>query len=187
MTDIPPDTGPTLYHNVFLALLPDSPTITNLQRALSTHKIQQSDCLLVDDWHMTLAFIGDITARGRQNLTGLIQSLAWVEPPPMVRLDTLGAFPSDSPTACAAFGIAGEALNAWQASIYSGVSALGYTLDKRPFVPHVTVKRDCSGERQPLIDVCIPFTTRSVALLAKADASSKQRYKILSEGTLLAL
>ena len=182
MTDVPPDTGPIVYHRAFLALMPCDETKKLLRQALSQRtEMDEGQRVQSDDWHLTLAFIGDITERGRQNFTGLIQSIKLVETPPIVTLNKLGAFPPVSRSVCAAaFADNDHKLDNWQASIKQGVKSLLYKQNTDSFIPHVTLARGRPTSRWEVEMLNIPFIAQSVSLMAKAQAASQFKYQTLA-------
>ena len=104
-----------------------------------------------DGIHLTLQFLGntdatlipDIIAALTRHLTGPMSGPTAVPAPPVLTLSGLGAFPSgDSPRVIWA-GVSGDldALAALRQSALHATAELGWTDDKRPFRPHLTIGR----------------------------------------------
>jgi 2'-5' RNA ligase len=100
----------------------------------------------VENYHITLRFIGDVEARFADEL---VAALDRVERAPFsLTLDGVGAFGSKKPHSLYAGVQVSPALEALQADIDRACRRLGLPADPKKFVPHVTLAR----LRQPKID-----------------------------------
>lgn len=88
--------------------------------------------------HLTLAFLGEVPA---ERFRGVLDAAAAVPPASFdLRIDRLGAF-RRSRVAWAGTTRLHPALAALQAALESELRERGFTLEERPFAPHVTLAR----------------------------------------------
>lgn len=94
--------------------------------------------------HLTLHFLGDVNGEAiPEIITVLKESTAKVRPF-LLALGGLGAFPqpwSAKVLYINAEEVKSHILNSLHKKIGEGLKALGFTIDNRPFVPHITLGR----------------------------------------------
>jgi len=96
----------------------------------------------VNSIHITVKFLGDISAANLIILTDILASEASRHPAFTLSVGGLGAFPNIRRPRVIWVGIqASEDLNALQKGIEAGVNELGYPPEDRPFSPHLTLAR----------------------------------------------
>lgn len=92
--------------------------------------------------HLTLKFLGDVSASNLEILTRLLQTEAARHRSFAVEVGGLGAFPSIHRPRVIWVGVkAPPALAALQHAIDSETVRLGYSSEDRPFSPHLTLGR----------------------------------------------
>jgi 2'-5' RNA ligase len=92
-----------------------------------------------DHFHITLAFLGQVESRRSNELLKLAGQLDF--PVCELVLDTLGQF-RRAGVAWLGCSDVPEALQGFQAGLGESVRAHGFTLDQRPWTPHLTLYRD---------------------------------------------
>ena len=100
----------------------------------------------VENYHITLRFIGDVDARFADEMVAALDRIE--RAPFQLALDGVGAFGSKKPHSLYAGVKVSPPLEALQADIDRVCRRLGMPADPRRFVPHVTLAR----LRQPKID-----------------------------------
>ncbi len=93
--------------------------------------------------HLTLKFLGNISAGLVTEITGAIEAAARGIPPFRLEIKGLGAFPNLKGVRVVWVGVSGEIdrLNQFQQRIESTVSPLGFPTEPRPFSAHLTIAR----------------------------------------------
>lgn len=108
--------------------------------------------------HLTLKFLGEVSAANLQALDGMLRGEALRYQPFEMTVGQLGAFPNlRRPRVIWAGTQAPETLNQLQKAIDAGTRQLGYLEEERPFSPHLTLGRISQNARPA-----------DVALLAEA-------------------
>lgn len=100
-----------------------------------------------ENFHITLAFLGEQSEDTLEELDAelSLKSLA----APMLKIDGLGVFGGDAPRNLHANIAANETLTALQSRLAQLVRRSGVSLERRKFVPHVTLARFRVGEVGP--------------------------------------
>lgn len=94
------------------------------------------------DFHLTLAFLGDLPAPAAQDVAGALDLVASSSPPCLFRIDGVGAFgPPSSPQVVWAGVEPGAALLDLQRRVTEALKASGCAPDERPYAPHITLAR----------------------------------------------
>lgn len=115
-------------------------------------------------WHLTLAFLGELSAGQRHRLDERIRPLAAAVAPLPAALSGGGSFPSPDRARVLWVGVVSPGLEALAASVRSAAVDARIHLDAAPFVPHITIAR---GRRDvPASDV--PHLLRKLAIGAGA-------------------
>lgn len=100
-----------------------------------------------EDYHITLAFLGNAPEKNLLRSKQLVQeALAGKKSFPLV-LDHLGVFgKKDSPRVFWAGTRENEELFALREAVYSACTEAGFSLETRPFRPHLTLARTWEGK-----------------------------------------
>lgn len=93
--------------------------------------------------HLTLKFLGNITASKIEAITGAIQEAAQGTSPFELEVRNLGAFPNLRRVQVAWAGVSGETdkLNLLQKRIDNNLAKIGFDPETRPFSSHLTLAR----------------------------------------------
>lgn len=96
-----------------------------------------------DGMHLTLKFLGNISALGVGPLLECLEPVAENTHAFMLELAGLGMFPNRRQPRVLWAGVAGdlEALARLQQASEEAINGLGYPLERRPFRPHITLGR----------------------------------------------
>jgi RNA 2',3'-cyclic 3'-phosphodiesterase len=93
----------------------------------------------LDDYHMTLQFVGEITRRQGDEFAALLADTRL--PPPEIRIRGTATFGGKNPHALVASVVTTPALEELQRAHEKAAKAAGLAIDKRKFLPHVTIAR----------------------------------------------
>ena len=93
--------------------------------------------------HVTLAFLGEQPAERLELLQRVGEAAAGASRPGTLRLGEVGSFGSRRAPRVLWVGLDGDlqAVSALQTRLAAGLRQAGFTLDDRPFTPHVTLAR----------------------------------------------
>lgn len=166
----------------FLAIeLPDHTRIalSRLQDELKKGKHVSVKWVDPGSIHLTLKFLGNIDASIIQDLAGAMSEASKGITPFRLELGELGVFPNLRSPRVIWVGIGGETapLSTMQRNIDSALTSLGFSPEKRPFSPHLTLGRvreqSSSGDQRRLgelvaslaNDKSSPFTVDSLNLM----------------------
>jgi 2'-5' RNA ligase len=98
--------------------------------------------LPVKNIHLTLKFLGDVSATNLDSLFKVLAAEAEKQPTFEISLGGLGAYPSNQRPRVIWVGVtAPEALSALHKGIDDETEALGYPGEERKFTPHLTIGR----------------------------------------------
>jgi len=96
----------------------------------------------VDNIHLTLKFLGDVSTANLETLAKILQAEARQRQPFEISVGELGAFPSAHRAHVIWLGVQAPAeLNTLQQGIEGEMARLGYKAEDRPFSPHLTLGR----------------------------------------------
>ncbi|MBB5172799.1 RNA 2',3'-cyclic phosphodiesterase [Texcoconibacillus texcoconensis] len=99
-------------------------------------------CTHIDDFHITLAFLGGVSDEGRDRLDHQIRKIAEQMSPFSLTLSHVGIFGSVSEPRVVWGGIEEQAaLNDLHQQVQTMLQNEGYSVDKRPFRPHITLAK----------------------------------------------
>ncbi|MBE7551534.1 MAG: RNA 2',3'-cyclic phosphodiesterase [Anaerolineales bacterium] len=100
--------------------------------------------------HLTLHFLGDIAPDTVSEISSLMEQVAAVHPPFTLTLGGLGCFPNTRRPRVVWAGVAGQTdiLARLQGELGEKLKTLGFTLDTRPYSPHLTLGRVKDGVPQ---------------------------------------
>jgi 2'-5' RNA ligase len=96
----------------------------------------------VENFHLTLKFLGDVAPAKVDDLTRILQAEADSCQPFDIHINGLGSFPNSKRPRVLFIGIQAPAeLDALQRGIESATAKLGYKSEARDFSPHLTIGR----------------------------------------------
>lgn len=111
----------------------------SLRRALGPELVRWVPC---QNLHLTLKFLGDISAANVDMLANMLTTEAGRVPSFSMRVSGLGSFPTPKRARVLWVGLHAPAgLAALQHGIESAAAKLGYETEERPFSPHLTIGR----------------------------------------------
>lgn len=166
----------------FFALWPSPEVRTELAlRASAVAKACSGRPSRPDTLHLTLVFIG-ATPRGRVgSLQDLMDGIRL--PRFSLRFDQCGWWRHNG-IAWAGTRSAPEALITLQQTLAQGAEKLGFSLDVRPYVPHLTLARAAGRSPPEPAMAALDWDVGSFVLAASELAPDGPRYRILHECTL---
>ena len=101
-----------------------------------------------DDYHITLAFLGNAPESQRQEAVRLVENSLKNESDFTLKLTGVGTFgDKKSPRILWAGVEEDDRLRSVQKKVYEACVEAGFTLDKKPFTPHITLARKYTGEQ----------------------------------------
>jgi 2'-5' RNA ligase len=101
----------------------------------------------IKNLHLTLRFLGDTTARQREQMTARLQEVAAESSPFTLRVDGsgrgLGGFPNLRQPRVLWSGVGGdiETLKRVQAAVEAAAQGVGFAPEEKPYSPHLTLAR----------------------------------------------
>jgi 2'-5' RNA ligase len=106
-----------------------------------------------EDYHITLAFLGDASVEQLQSVCQAMEQITKHHSPFSLSLATIGTFGNlDAPRILWQGVEKEEKLTALQRDVYAACVDIGFSLDRRPFKPHITVARKWQGEDEFRLD-----------------------------------
>jgi RNA 2',3'-cyclic 3'-phosphodiesterase len=134
-----------------------------------------------DTLHLTLVFIGSTPRERVASLTNLMDGIH--VPQFALQLDQCGWWRHNG-IAWAGTHAAPEALITLQQALARGAEKLGFSLDVRPYVPHLTLARD-AGRSPPAATMhALDWDVGSFVLVASELTPEGPRYRVLHECAL---
>lgn len=164
---------------IFLALWPGPEVRAELaRRAGMVAKACAGRPTRPETLHLTLVFIG---ATPRERVAPLQSMMDGVRIPRFaLRLDQCGWWRHNG-IAWAGTLAAPEPLNGLQQALARGAERLGFSLDVRPYVPHLTLARDASRSPPKTTMPDLDWDVGSFVLVASETRPEGARYRILHE------
>jgi len=99
-------------------------------------------------WHLTLKFLGEVTAGLVEGLATAVGAIAGRHRPFPLRLRGAGAFPNPRRPAVWWVGVEpSEALAGLREDVERTIGPLGFPTEERPFAPHLTLGRTAREAR----------------------------------------
>ena len=100
--------------------------------------------------HLTLHFLGDVAVDDITKISELVQASATACPPFILTLNGLGCFPNTRRPRIIWAGVLGEtnSLGRLHQDLGQKLKTVGFTLDTRPYSPHLTLGRVKEGIHQ---------------------------------------
>jgi RNA 2',3'-cyclic 3'-phosphodiesterase len=135
---------------LFVALAPPAEVLGDLATAVAPHQAQRAAHRNLhwtgpEDWHLTLAFLGDVPGPAAARLAPRLDRAAAGHRPLPLALSGAGAFPAAARARVLWCGLAGDlsALAALAASVADAATRAGAAPPDagRPFRPHLTLAR----------------------------------------------
>ncbi|MEU1434411.1 RNA 2',3'-cyclic phosphodiesterase [Streptomyces sp. NPDC005775] len=131
---------------VFIALAPPDPAkeelVRELRTAYATHPHMRWN--RVEDWHITLAFLGELPVETVALLCPPLSGVAAAHPPPRLALRGGGDF--DDRVLWTGIDGGVDELHALAADVRTAVRGCGIALENRPLRPHLTLARARRGD-----------------------------------------
>lgn len=169
-------------HRLFVAL--SIPEI--VADALSTmqYGVDGARWRAVDSFHLTLAFIGETDRHG---LAAALDALSAIEAPAFeMRLAGVGAFGDKKPHALWVGAEAGPELRHLQAKVETALRRSGFALEKRKFIPHVTLAYLRGATQEAVMTYCAahglfscgPFPVEDFHLYSSRLGNEASHYEI---------
>lgn len=117
--------------------------LQQLQTELTLHQYSFVKCVAPEGIHLTLKFLGNISAQKVAAVTGVMEQASQGVSPFELQLTEVGAFPNMRRPRVLWVGIKGEVdkLINWQQRLDDGLVPLGFAKEARPFTPHLTLAR----------------------------------------------
>ena len=139
--------------------------------------------------HLTLAFIGDVTASRIDTLRDIGRIVAAAVPPFVLALDRVGAFHKQE-IAWVGSSRSNRVIEALARELFTRLTMAGFELERRPFHPHVTLARRA---RTQILDssrggaLTAPFTwnVSRLTLAASTHAQGAVRYVAVDSWPLI--
>lgn len=169
---------------VFFALWPPEETLQELEAlAAEAVKCCGGERMRRDSLHMTLAFIGSVSPSQLavlREVAGKVRGEGFD-----LRLDHMGCWTYNRIAWAGCSRVPSRQRRLLDALVASlGVS--GFVLDKRPFVPHVTLVRNGRCDNLPELVQSIPWDVREFVLAESLLQPSGVRYRLLDRWPLKA-
>lgn len=115
-------------------------------------------------WHLTLAFLGELSSGQRHRLTERLDPVAGATSQFSAQLAGAGAFPSEARARVLWVGVASAGLNDLAAAVRLAATGARIALDTKPFRPHITIARS----RRDAAASDVPHLLRKLAVAERA-------------------
>jgi 2'-5' RNA ligase len=166
----------------FFALWPSPETRAELAlRATTVAKACSGRPSRPDTLHLTLVFLGATPRERMASLQALMDDIRL--PRFALQLDQCGWWRHNG-VAWAGARAAPEALTALQRALARGAEKLGFSLDVRPYVPHLTLARDAGRSPAAAAMPPLDWNVESFVLVASELTPEGPHYRILHEREL---
>jgi RNA 2',3'-cyclic 3'-phosphodiesterase len=165
----------------FFALWPEEAAVDGLHRiAAEAHKICGGRLMRRETLHLTLAFLGDIPGDRVADAMRVAETIS-VEPFE-VTLDRVGYWKHNR-----ILWAGGESpwLTFLADALDTGLRTAGFSLDTRPFSPHVTLLRDARCAATPVLQEPLAWRAKEFVLAESQRSSDGARYEIVSRWPLV--
>ncbi|MEW6514495.1 MAG: RNA 2',3'-cyclic phosphodiesterase [Pseudomonadota bacterium] len=174
----------TDLRRVFFALWPPEGTLQALEAlAVDAAKCCGGRRIRRDSLHMTLAFIGSVSPSQLavlQEVAGRIRGEAFD-----LRLDRVGCWSHNRIVWVGCSRVPSRQRRLFDALV-ANLGEAGFALDKRPFVPHVTLVRNGRCDNLPELAQSIPWGVREFVLVESLLQPSGAHYRLLNRWPLKA-
>jgi 2'-5' RNA ligase len=117
--------------------------LQQLQSELTLPRYSFVKCVAPEGIHLTLKFLGNISAQKVTEVTGVMEQASQGVIPFKLQITEVGAFPNMRRPRVLWVGIKGDVdkLVGWQQRLDNGLVPLGFAKEARPFTPHLTLAR----------------------------------------------
>jgi len=129
-----------------------------------------------ENLHLTLAFLGQVSAARRAALAAIGAAAAAAAPPFLLTLDRVGAF-RGAGIAWAGADRAPAELLQLVAALNDGLAAAGLPVERRPFHPHVTLARRGTRAPEGIAPAPLSWRVDRLVLMASDTLSAGPRYR----------
>ena len=147
----------------FFALVPDENVrLQFLALAKEVARRSRGRSISGEHVHLTLAFLGDVPAESLATLRAVGAEVPHAGA--TLQFDTLGAWRA-SGVAWVAPSVLPPVLAALHARLYESLTSAGFSLENRPFRPHVTLARRCVQPQPRQHHAPIRWTVRRLCLV----------------------
>jgi 2'-5' RNA ligase len=130
---------------VFAALILSAESVAGLDSALAPErpKLPQMQWTPPDDWHVALAYFGNISRADFERLETAMTGVSAAWPPLEVRVKGIGAFPEPHEATALWANVyeEGDRLGRLSSAVTGSVKGFGWMLDRRVFRPQVALGR----------------------------------------------
>jgi 2'-5' RNA ligase len=147
---------------LFVAVTPPPDALDELRSATAEMRAAHPQLRWTrpDQWHLTLAFLGEVGDEARADLTRGLAGTAARHPPMRLALHGAGRFGDRVLWTRVAGDL--EALRGLAASVRAASGRAGIDVEDRPYRPHLTLARGREGaDLRPVVEVLAGFTGRS--------------------------
>jgi 2'-5' RNA ligase len=170
-------------HRLFIASWPDETTRSAVMRA-ARPALAAAGGRPVDPagLHVTLAFLGAVDAVLVQTLVDLLNTIPGA--PYEYRFDRAEVWAGPRVLALAAAEVPAAA-STLVASLWRSLEILGFTPERRPHRPHVTLARKVTGGSAPLALPAIVWPVRDLFLVESSATPAGSRYTPLASVDLV--
>jgi len=139
--------------------------------------------------HLTLKFLGNVSADKIPSLTKAIEAAAQGTPPFRLEVSGVGAFPNLKRTQVVWVGVGGEidVLRQLQRRVESHLAPLGFAPEKREFSAHLTlarVRNQATPSERERLGQLIAATRFETAHTIKVDAIDLMKSQLTREGAV---
>lgn len=174
------------HNHYFFALPLPSELKQKLHQMIQEQQLPFARFVHEQDLHLTLAFLGAAEEHQLQKAISLVSSsVQKIEPFPLV-IESLGFFGKKTDPRIFWAGVKEEnRLNTLQEAVSTACREAGFTIESRPFRPHITIARKWKGEtpfQLPQLELKKNFLAESVVLYETyLDRSPKYKVKEILE------
>jgi 2'-5' RNA ligase len=173
-------------------------SLAELQNDLKRSEHAPVKWVAPDSIHLTLKFLGNVDAPKTEPIAAAISQAARTVRPFSLQLGATGAFPNLGAPRVVCVGLGGDtnSLVALHRRIERSLAPLGFSPDKRPFSPHLTLGRvrdsASSSERRGLgeavsslkVGPSLAFEAKAVSLMQSTLTRERAIYNCLASAAL---
>ncbi|MDP3031008.1 MAG: RNA 2',3'-cyclic phosphodiesterase [Rhodocyclaceae bacterium] len=167
---------------VFFALWPDAAALDALEAAAAA----ATECcggrrIRRESLHLTLAFIGDVSQTQMDKLLNLVGKLR-VEPFDLI-LDHLGWWPRNGIVWAGSRAVPPRQLRLFD-EMTRALVAGGFSVDARPYFPHITLLRNGRCKGLPELKEPISWGVDAITLVESSLQATGSNYRVLARWSL---
>jgi 2'-5' RNA ligase len=167
---------PVLSHRLFFALWPDEAVRTRVAAARIALASCRGKAVRSANYHVTLAFLGEIPVARLDCLLALGDGLGGKAF--SLNLDTFGYFPKAHVVWLGSSLVPPELTDLYQ-RLAGALPRCELAPEARPYHPHVTLVRKAMCGPDPAASPAIPWCVREYALIESAAMSGGSSYRVL--------